>query len=218
VSKYKKISEMFPVILQKGRYVLNWLGNECSLVISIARSAYVRYKSAILKTLVPLVIVVFGYASCTMAQRQILRNIQDIFVISDEIRTFYANKPDYWGLSSDFAIKNNIIPAKFIKDNKIVLSNGLEILIGNGDKAETIMPMSQSFDIVLPQLNKAQCISYAEAPLVQENLLKLLSIRIINTSGEYLFEWGGAKTLPIKKYATKKLCADNKNTIIWSIK
>lgn len=218
MSEYRKIFEIFSLILQKGVSVLQWLNAECSLLVSIARSTYLKYKPIVLKTLVPLVIIAVGYVSCTMSQRQILKNIQDIFAISDEVRAFYTNKPDYWGLNSDFAIKNNIVPGKFVKNDKIILSNGLEILIGNGENADTVMPLSQSFDMVLPQLNKAQCISYAEASLTEENLLKLLSIRIVNASGDYLFEWGGSKTLPIKKYATKNLCADNKNTLIWSIK
>lgn len=218
MSEYRKILEIFSFILQKGVSILNWFSAQCSLLLSIARSTCIKYKQVVLKTLIPLFIVVAGYASCTISQRQIFKNIQDIFSISDEVRAFYTNKPDYWGLNSEFAIKNNIIPSNFIKDNKIILGNGLELLIGNGENADTVMPLSQSFDIVLPQLNKAQCISYAEAPLIQDNLLKLLSIRIVNTSGDYLFEWGGAKTLPIQKYATKNMCADHKNTIIWTIK
>lgn len=218
MSEHRKILEVFSLILQKGISVLQWLNGECSLLISIARSTYLKYKPIVLKTLVPLVIIIVGYASCTMSQRQVLKNIQDIFSISDEVRAFYTSKPDYWGLNSDFAIKNNIVSNKFIKNDKIVLSNGLEVLIGNGENADTVMPLSQSFDMILPNLNKAQCISYAEASLAEENLLKLLSIRIVNASGDYLFEWGGSRTLPIKRYSTKNFCADNKNTIIWSIK
>ena len=218
MNESRKISEILSLILQKILSALNWLNAECSLLISIARSACIKYKQIVLKTLVPLFIIMIGYVSCTMSQRQISRNVQDIFAISDEIRAFYTNKPDYWGLNTEFAIKNKIVPNEFVKDNKILLSNGLEILIGNGADGDTIMPLSQSFDIVLPQLNKAQCISYAEMPLKQDNLLKLLSIRIINASGDYLFEWGGQKKLPVQKYTTKNLCADNKNTIIWSVK
>ena len=215
---YKKILEVFSLILQKGVAVLNWLNAECSLLVSVARSTYIKYKPTVLKILLPLIIITVGYASCTISQRQIIKNIQDIFAISDEVRTYYTNKPDYWGLNSDFAVKNNIVPGRFIKNDKIMLSNGLELLIGSGENADTVMPLSQSFDMVLPQLNKAQCISYAEAPLTEESLLKLLSIRIVNASGDYRFEWGGAKTLPVKKYAAKNLCADHKNTVIWSIK
>lgn len=178
----------------------------------------VRHRDSIIKIGLPMLIIAMGYFSCTFSQRNIQQNIHDVFAISDDVRAFYADKPDYWGLNSEFVIKNKLLPSNFIKNQQIVLGRSTPILIGSGEHAETVMPMGQTFDIVLPNLTKAQCISYAEAPLNEQQYLKLNSISILNIKGTYAFEWGGQRALPIAKYATKDLCIDGKNTVIWSIK
>ena len=197
----------------------------CYSVVRICRNliqnvtTFIRHhKQNCIKLAVPLLIILVAYHACSAAQRAIKQNIQEIFVISDEIRTHYANKPDYWGLGFEEIIKQKLIPGKFLKNNKIVLSSGIPIAIGSGANADTVMPFSQTFDVVLKNLNKAQCISYAEAPLSDENLIKLYSISILNSSGSFVFEWGGDRKLPISRYATKDLCTDAENTLIWSIK
>ncbi|MBP5697980.1 MAG: hypothetical protein J6W96_00440 [Alphaproteobacteria bacterium] len=181
-------------------------------------SDFTSYRITLVKVLIPLLIIVMGYYACSSSQRGIHQNMIDIFNISDEIRSYYANKPDYWGLDTHFVAANKIIPNKFIRQNRIILSSGAEIFIGNGERAEQVMPLSKSFDIILRQQTKAQCISYAETVLSKEQLLKINSIQIINMIGQYTFEWGGKYQLPIKKYATKDICIDGANTLIWSIK
>lgn len=176
------------------------------------------YKKNFLKIVLPIFIVGISYYACSSSQSTINKNIKEIFSISDNIRAYYADKPDYWGVSTKSLIDNKIIPNKFIYQNKILLHGKTEILIGHGERAEVVMPLNQYFDIVMPNLNKAQCMSYAEAQLLQEDSLKVYSIRIINMLGDYLFEWGGGRPLPITKYATKDLCIDGQNTIIWSIR
>ncbi len=176
------------------------------------------HKEQGLKILIPLAVIGIGLYSCSSAQKNISRDIRDVFAISDEIRDFYNNKPDYWGLSSEVAVKQNILSSKFISNGKIVLGSKKEIFIGNGKNADVIMPGIQSFDIILPSLNKAQCISYTEASLHEDEQVKLTSITIINTAGEAHFEWGGENSLPVHRYASKDLCADASNTIIWSLK
>lgn len=175
-------------------------------------------KEAIIKLSIPLLIIGLGLYACTASQRIVLKNISDIFEISDEIRDKYTGKPDYWGLSTQTAINDNFIPKKFIRKDKIVLSSGDEILIGEGLNADVIMPRSMSFDIVLKGLNKAQCIAHGEAPISHEDQVKLLSISVVNNLGAYSFEWGGTYKLPINKYALKDICADADNILIWSIK
>ena len=186
--------------------------------VLLIKGKSVKYQSIAIKLLVPLVIICFGYFACSASQRTITKNINNIFSIADEIRSYYSDKPDYWGLDTKFAITQKIIPSNFIKDDHLLLSSSTEVLIGNGENAETIMPRSLHFDIIIKNLTKAQCISYSEFVLDDKDLLSLNSISIINSSGEYLFEWGNGKnSLPVKKYATKDFCIDGKNTLIWSM-
>lgn len=176
-------------------------------------------KETLIKAFIPFCFIALGFYTCTSSQRIVLQNVSDIFEISDEIRNNYAQKPDYWGLSTQTAIKEKYIPERFIKDQKIILSSGNEAFVGDGVDADTVMPRALSFDIVLPKLNKAQCIAHTEAAISSENQVKLLKISVANASGIYPFEWGGGRySLPVAKYASKDVCADSDNTVIWSLK
>lgn len=175
-------------------------------------------KEFIIKAFFPLFLIGIGFYACNSSHNLIKKNIANIFEISDEIRANYSNKPDYWGLSTQALIKEGYISSKFIKNDKIILNSGDEIFIGSGIDASPVMPMQTTFDIVLPKLNKAQCIAYVEAPLTEDKQVKLLSISIFNKKGAYTFEWGNSLySLPVKKYASKDICDNSDNTIIWSI-
>lgn len=190
-------------------------GRSCAVVLW---TSICHYKEIAIKIFLPLLIILCGYYACSVSKNNIKQSLDEIFDISDEIRSYYADKPGYWGLSTAKIIEENILSPKYIKDQKIVLSHGYNILVGSGESGDAVMPLSYSFDIVLQNLNKAQCISFAEAPLNDENNLKLDKITIVNPRGTYSFEWGAENPLPIKKYATKNMCLDGKNTLIWSVK
>lgn len=204
---------------------LNFLKDIKSCVFSFMQKVWAfsdrslnEHKDTLLKVVLPVFIVGLGYYACSFSQSTINKNIDEIFSISDNVRAYYADKPDYWGVSTQSLIDNKVIPEKFVHDNKIILHGKMEILIGHGEKADVVMPLTQYFDIIMPHLNKAQCMSYAEAQLLPNVSLSVYSIRIMNMLGDYLFEWGGNRPLPIAKYATKDLCIDGQNTLIWSIR
>lgn len=182
------------------------------------KPVFSEHKEALFKALLPLLIIFIGFYSCSLKQKNIAQNISELFQIADKIREYYLDKPDYWGLSTEFVAKKQLIDTKFISDDKIVLSSGSEIFIGDGEKADVLMPSSQNFDISLRHLNKAECIAYSEAEFSEERLLEITRITIVNESGNYVFEWGGEHPLPIQKYAAKDFCQDSDNTFIWSIK
>ncbi len=195
-------------------------GALCSFVrekTPIIQDFFKTHKEIILKLSFPIFLILVCFCTCTSSQRTISRNIDDLFEISDEIRGHYADRPGYWGLSTDFILANNIISNKFIHNGKILLSGGEAIFIGSGIDANAVMPGMSSFDIVLSKLNKAQCISYAEKNISPDNLVKLQRIQISNQTGDYSFEWGGSNyKLPISKYATKDICINDENTLIWT--
>lgn len=187
-------------------------------LFDIGKNFLKQNKVFLIKIFIPLLIIVSGYCSCVYSQHIITKNIRIIFNISENIRQHFADKPSYWGLNTEYVIKQNIVSQDIIKNNQLRLNGGITILIGAGIDGSTVMPMTQSFDIILPHLNKAQCMSYAEANLLDEENLALISLNIINSTGTHIFEWGGENSLPIKKYATKQLCQDKENTLIWSLK
>lgn len=182
------------------------------------RAVAQTHKETILKALFPLVLVLIALYSCTSSQRIVSQNVADIFKISDEIRFQYANKPDYWGLSTQKVLQDKLVSEKFMKGERIYLSGGEEIFIGSGADADVVMPRMSSFDIVLPHLNKAQCISYAESNISADNAVKLLRISIVNASGTHSFEWGGEQyKLPVSQFTSKNFCVNSENTLIWTI-
>ena len=174
-------------------------------------------KEMIFKLSFPLLLVLAVFYSCSSSQHRVTQNISDIFKISDDVRFHYADQPDYWGLSTQKILQDKFISEKYIRNGEIYLPGGEEILIGNGANADVVMPKMSSFDVILPHLNQAQCISYAEGKISDEDIVKLQRISIVNSGGTYSFEWGGTYKLPITKYASKDVCSHSDNTLIWTI-
>ena len=196
----------------KIKYTSKELYNRCCSVYKKAD------KEDIIKVIIPILIVSVGVYACSLSRNEAHKNVKEIFNIADSIRSHYVGKADYWGLSTSSLIKNNVLPKKYILNDKIIINNSREILIGSGIDADIVMPQSQSFDIVMKGLNKSQCIAYAETKLSDDKLVSISKISIANSLGFYSFEWGGKNMLPIKNYASKDFCNTNDNTIIWTIK
>ena len=175
-------------------------------------------KARIIKIAIPLLIVGIGLYAISSSKRVINKDINEIFQISDEIRGYYIGKPDYWMLSTDKIIKEKVISNNFISNGKIVLSSGKKVFVGDGIDASPVMPMYQSFDIVIKDINKSECINFVEYPLDEDKIVSLQKISIYNSNSDISYEWGGDNPLPVKKYSSKSHCADFGNNIIWSIK
>lgn len=176
------------------------------------------YQRTIIKFSIPFLIIIILLYSCLSARRVVNHNLTTIFELANNIRLYYSNKPDYWGLSTNVLINNDVIPSQYVEHNVIRLENGVRILFGEGYSAEPVSPRALTFDIIMPNLNKAQCLSYAEALLSGQQLLVLDKLTIYNDLGTFPFTWGGENSLPIKKYSSKNYCMKGSNTIIWSLK
>ena len=98
--------------------------------------------------------------------------------------------------------------------NVLRQENGLDI--GQGLDGAMSLPSDLSFNIVLKNLNKSACINLTELPASGENLLMLQKITIINENGKTEFFWGGENSLPIRKYAARKICLPTDNVIVWT--
>jgi len=200
--------EYFPFILSKTKSAI-------SNVILFAKNNI----ELIIKISLPILIIILGIYVCGSAKRNTDKVISDLFLISDEIRLHYSNKPDYWRLSTDSAIKEKILSPKYIKNNKILLHGNKELFIGSGKNAGIILPRSLSFDLIIKKLNRSECILFLEANLSKENQVKLENITLSNSSGDYNFSWGSKSyLLPVKAYMGKKLCEETDNTIFWTVK
>ncbi len=139
---------------------------------------------------------------------------QEISELSDKIRNHYKVRPDYWGLSTENAVKNKIIPPKMIRGNKIVGALGKEINVGQDEAGSMIMPGGKRFMITVANVGKSACkavlpdnLSHAENPA-------LVAVKLIAADKVYKFEWGGKLPLPITAEQANNLCQNN-NTIAW---
>lgn len=172
----------------------------------------------ICKISIVLFIFIIGVLFFTNSQSRANKTIADVFHISDNIRQFYIGKPNFWGLNTQTVVKEKIIDSKYIVNDKIITAKGLAILVGKGFNADTLMFLDNTFDIVINDLDKSNCISLLEADIAKENVVRLREILLKNTNGIFSFRWGDDKySLPVKKYIAKDICSDVNNSLLWSV-
>ncbi len=140
---------------------------------------------------------------------------QNMFALTENIRNFYKKRPDYWGLSTQSALKNGLIPQMMLKDSKIYSAVGQNILIGSDEAGSVVMPGMRSFYIIYDGVSKKDCVDMVSYPISEQNKLGLLGVIIKNNKEEVVFQWGGKNSLPIKKDKATKICR-NKSIILWN--
>lgn len=136
--------------------------------------------------------------------------------LATNIRRYYQNRPDYWGLSTKTVIDKKISPQNLLKNNQMIGFFGNPVFVGQGVDANIVMPGARSFDIIYKELNEKQCIELASFKFTPNFWLGITGITIINNDGDSLFfTWDDqTNVLPIKKGAAQDIC-DEKNVIIW---
>ena len=135
--------------------------------------------------------------------------------LAANIRRYYQNRPDYWGLSTQMVLDKKIYPNKMLKNNQLVGYFGNPVLVGNGPEADVLMPGARNFDIIYKDLNKKQCVGLASFKFSQNFWLGVTGISIINNDNNQFFTWDDEENgLPIQKNRANAICESN-NTIIW---
>lgn len=140
---------------------------------------------------------------------------QNMFALTENIRNFYKKRPDYWGLSTQSALKNGLFPQMMLKESKIYSAVGQNILIGSDEAGSVVMPGMRSFYIIYDGVSKKDCVDMVSYPISEQNKLGLLGVIIKNNKEEVVFQWGGENSLPIKKDKATKICR-NKSIILWN--
>lgn len=135
---------------------------------------------------------------------------KQIFKTAENIRSYYRDAPSYWKLSTATAKEDNLIAADLLKLKNTVL------VIGQGKDGDISMPNDISFDIALKNLSKSACINLSEFSVSKLQQLGLQKITIYSDDIITEFSWGGENPLPIKRYATRKICKATDNIVIWT--
>lgn len=140
---------------------------------------------------------------------------QEINELGNIVRNYYKVRPDYWGLSTANAIKNNLVPAKMVRGNKIISALGKEINVGQDVNGTMIMPGGKRFIISINNISKSVCVAMLPDSSAQAGNPALTAINLISGDKVFGFEWGGQLPLPITKELADKYCQNN-NTISWT--
>ncbi len=135
--------------------------------------------------------------------------------LMDNIRQFYRNKPNAWGLNSYSAIQNKIVPQDMINGRQIQNALKKEVLLGANEFGNTIMPGNNKIAIVYKNLDKNECVALSGAKFSENMKLSVNMIKIINEK-QYIYTWGGNYKLPISKNDASESCSTN-NDILWEI-
>lgn len=146
---------------------------------------------------------------------KIIKAHQQVVSLAEQIRNFYRNKPDAWGLNTAFAIKNNLAGKEMTNGRMLQNALGKEVLLGADILGNTVMPGNRNAVIVYKNLNKKECETLAVLPFTEKMQLSLNAITIVNEQ-EHSFTWGEENSLPISKSKAGEICK-KANDILWNI-
>ena len=173
-----------------------------------------KYKILCIFSVVLLLIILF--LICSKKEDIGTNNaVKELQQFSQNIRRFYQNRPDYWGLNTQTAIDKQLYPLSMYKEGVLKSYFNTPVLVGSGINADILMPGARNFDIIYKYLNKKQCVELASYNFEQNFWLGVSGVSIITENKETLFNWGKENPLPIKKSTAEDLCKNNGNSIIW---
>lgn len=160
------------------------------------------------------IILLIGVILCLQRpSSEIVQANKDIMTTAEKIRTYYRNRPDYWGLDGKMAISNNLYTGT-LTNNQIFNGLNKAIVIGSDINGSTVMPGQRSFVIGYRDLNKKECVELSSFRWQEEDKLGLLSLSLQNGEGVYEFSWGD-KGLPLSHSKAKQYCKEN-NHLLWT--
>lgn len=172
-------------------------------------------KKKIFIFLLLVLLLIFALSFCLKTDKTIALSEKQIVILTENIRNFYKNKPNAWGLNTYSAIQNKIVPHDMLNGRQIKNGLGKDVLLGSDLLGNTVMPGSKTFAIVYKNLNKKECIAISSYAFSEKMMISFDEINIVNDK-TYSFRWGAENALPITDFIAKKTCRDN-NDIVWNI-
>ena len=144
---------------------------------------------------------------------EIIAADKELVETTEKIRTYYRNRPDYWGLDNGVVIEQHLYAGE-LKEGKVINSLQKEVIVGSDDKGTKVMPGSRNFIVMYRGLTKEECIAIASFRGKEQDQLGLISMSIQNNKGTHEFSWGN-KGLPLSSGQVKKYCQEE-NNVMWS--
>lgn len=142
---------------------------------------------------------------------------QQVMRVAENIRKFYQTKPNYWGLQTNYALRNGLFQGLRIQNNVAFHSLGGKVYVGQGVNGDVVMPGENGFDVIYPDINRIQCIALLAHKFSDEQNLGLQHIAVFDEKGILIaeFGWSGLNRLPIHENMAENICMNN-NFIVWS--
>lgn len=140
---------------------------------------------------------------------------QELKQFSQNIRRYYQNRPDFWGLNTQTAIDKQIAPQSMIKPEGLRNAYGSEVVTGNGNDGVMLMPGARTFDIAYKGLNKQQCRELLSYKFDETFWMGLASIQITTDEQQQSFSWNDSlNKLPVSPAKAKEIC-NGDTVILW---
>lgn len=181
--------------------------------LKILVQKYIRKKNIIIA--LGCIIIFLGMFFAFRPNQTYIQAENQLNALMNNIRQFYRNKPNAWGLNSYSAIQNKIVPQEMINGRQIQNALKKEVLLGANEFGNTIMPGNNKIAIVYKNLDKNECVALSGAKFSENMKLSINMIKIINEK-QHIYTWGGDYQLPISKENALKSCTEN-NDILWEI-
>ena len=100
--------------------------------------------------------------------------------LAENIRRFYQNRPDFWGLNTQAVLDKQIAPRAMSKSGRLMNFFGKEVVVGSGIEGMMLMPGSRNFDIVYKNLNKQECVEMASFRFEEKFWLGVESVTAVS--------------------------------------
>ena len=165
--------------------------------------------------LILVVLTLLGWGVSCSFRNEVRPAARQVIRLVDIVHRNFQTKPDYWKLSSQWMIENNMVPSEMRQGLQIVNALGKPVLIGAGINGQMLMPGAKSFDIVYKDLSKRECVALATYEYPKNQTLGLIELTIVNENGEKSFVWGDKEGLPLESEEAAEIC-NKQNSLIWN--
>ena len=179
-----------------------------------AMSVQLKQNKVVLACLVVLLLLCLILIFAQTGESGFQKTQQQTEARAGHVRSYYAQKPNYWGLDNTEALEKGIVPKKMNRNGKIISALGKELFVGGDAQGNPVSIGSREFAISIVDVGTAACRSLATAPLNDFFKLGLIRLTIKNNQQEQTFEWGGENVLPVTKAKALEICSQA-NTLSW---
>lgn len=177
----------------------------------------IRRINIILGAAVGLLLIIWGAAVLIFSDKDIGSEIAagQVQMLSENIRRYYQNRPDFWGLNSQTVVDKQMTPRNMTPNGKLANYFGKPVTVGSGEDGAMLMPGARNFVISFHELNHQECVETASFKFGEKFWLGVTEVSINDGTKTEIFSWNNQQNiLPVKKNSAEKACGGT-NIVSW---